>query len=107
MDSVTDVLSYPNLTDIEFPIRKSRYKTDINAETGRLILGEIVLCFGRIEEQAKEYGHGIDREYRYLFLHGLLHLFGFDHEEESDKAAMRRAEEEILAGTIKKTPSRR
>ena len=58
--------------------------------------GSIVICEQAVENQAKEYGHGKDREYAYLFLHGLLHLLGYDHIEEKDREKMREAEERIL-----------
>ncbi|MDR1906190.1 MAG: rRNA maturation RNase YbeY [Clostridiales bacterium] len=96
IDAVTDVLSYPNLAVNTLPIKKIDFKSDVNLETGRIILGEIVICLNRAEKQAKEYGHSNQREYSYLFLHGLLHLFGFDHEEEKDIKKMREAEEAIL-----------
>ena len=40
--------------------------------------------------------HSEMRELCYLFTHGVLHLLGYDHEQEEDKAIMRKAEEEIL-----------
>ena len=50
----------------------------------------------KVKKQAKEFGTGIEREFTYLSLHGLLHLLGFDHMVESDKVIMRKKEEEIL-----------
>jgi probable rRNA maturation factor len=47
--------------------------------------------------QAGEYGHGLDRELAFLAVHGLLHLRGYDHEQESGRRRMRAKEEEILA----------
>ncbi|MDR3263946.1 MAG: rRNA maturation RNase YbeY [Clostridiales bacterium] len=97
VDAVTDVLSYPNLSAVEFPLKKSDYKNDINMETGKVMLGEILICLDRMKEQAEQFGHTAQRECCYLFLHGLLHLFGFDHEDDADKDRMRRAEEDILS----------
>jgi probable rRNA maturation factor len=97
-DEITDVLSFPNLLiDRLLPVKKSRFKTDVNPENGLLTLGEIVVCYDKIREQAEEFGHSYKRECCYLFLHGLLHLFGFDHETEEEKAEMRALEEEITA----------
>ncbi len=96
VDSVTDVLSFPNL-EMKFPFRQKDYKDfDRNPQTGNLFLGEIMLCQSRAQEQAQEYGHSFERECGYLFLHGLLHLAGFDHMTEQDKPIMRKHEEEIL-----------
>ncbi|WGI37011.1 rRNA maturation RNase YbeY [Mesomycoplasma lagogenitalium] len=52
-----------------------------------LPIGEIIISYEKVKEQAKEYGHSIKREYCYLFAHGIAHLFGFDHltKEEEDK----------------------
>ena len=49
-----------------------------------------------MKKQAKEYGTGIEREFTYLCLHGLLHLLGYDHMVDSDKKVMREKEEIIL-----------
>ena len=59
-------------------------------------LGDIVLSLERAREQAEEFGHSFEREIYYLAVHGLLHLFGYDHMEEAEKAEMREKEEEIL-----------
>src|SRR5574344_516122 len=66
IDSVTDVLSFQNLTDIKLPLDKKNYPSDINFEDGSVILGEIFICAQRAREQAEEYGHGIEREISFL-----------------------------------------
>ncbi len=97
-DSVTDVLSFPYINAVcGKNITLKGNKTDINPFTKRLMLGEINICLKRAEEQAAEYGHTKERECAYLALHGLLHILGFDHINESDKRKMRRAEEGILS----------
>ena len=47
-------------------------------------------------KQAEEYGHSIQRELVYLFVHSIFHLFGYDHMEEEEKQAMREAEEAVM-----------
>ena len=84
IDKPTDVLSFPMLFFQE-------------PETNQVMLGDLLISHEKIEEQAKEYGHSIERELCYLTLHGILHLFGYDHMMEEDKKRMRRREEEILA----------
>lgn len=98
VEDVTDVLSFPAL-DLErnLPVKKSGFSADLDYETGKIILGEIIICKERALAQAEEYGHSPERETAYLFLHGLLHLFGYDHLNEADKAEMRAKEEEILS----------
>lgn len=60
-------------------------------------LGDIVISYDRVRAQAREYGHSERRELAYLAVHGLLHLLGFDHENEPERAQMRQAEEAALA----------
>ena len=82
---VTDVLSFPQYED------PGEIDTDLP-----YLLGDVVICLSRAEEQAKEYGHGLDRELVYLFVHSVHHLLGYDHEEPEDKQAMRAAEERVM-----------
>lgn len=104
VDKVTDILSFPFLLEegrtgdqqIIKKLSKKNYPNDINFETGNIVLGDLYICFYKVKSQAKEYGTGIEREFTYLSLHGLLHLLGFDHIEETDKKIMRKKEEEIL-----------
>jgi metalloprotein, YbeY/UPF0054 family len=100
VDSVTDVLSFPSLEISSLPVKKTAYADDVDPESGRIVLGEIVMCMEKIVSQAAEYGHSVVRESGYLFLHGLLHLLGYDHIEEVDRAKMR-AEEEAILNTLK------
>ena len=59
-------------------------------------MGSIVLCEEKIREQAKEYGHTEEKETEYLIVHGLMHLFGYDHMNETDKKEMRDKEKQAL-----------
>ena len=97
VDKVTDVLSFPTLNKFEFPLKPEDHQDDVDMETGEIILGEIIICADVAKEQAKEYGHSFDREICYLAVHGFLHLFGYDHIEDEDKAIMRQAEETVMS----------
>lgn len=96
VDSVTDVLSYPSLDGIKNEILTPE-KCFTEMEGKYIFLGSIVLCEEKIKLQAEEYGHSIERETEYLILHGLLHLFGYDHMTDTDKKEMRDKEKEILS----------
>ena len=51
-------------------------------------LGEIYISIDKALEQAKEYGHSEKREFCFLFVHGLLHLLGYDHMNSEDEKVM-------------------
>lgn len=53
-------------------------------------LGDLAISLGRARAQAREWEHSLETEIQILMLHGVLHLFGMDHE--SDSGQMRRAE---------------
>lgn len=95
IDKVTDVLSFPT-TNFKFPFVFEEYKKDVNLETGKIMLGEIMLCEKRAKEQALEYNHSFEREVGFLVLHGLLHLMGFDHIEKEDEVQMMAHSQKIL-----------
>lgn len=60
------------------------------------LLGDIIISAETAARQAEEFGHGLEREIVYLAVHGLLHLLGYDHMIDEDKAVMRAKEEEAL-----------
>lgn len=97
IDAVTDVLSFPaaGVSAGEI-VKKQNYPFDVDPETGRVFLGSIMICVKRAEQQAAEYGHSVEREIAYLTVHGIMHLFGYDHMTEEDKAEMRAMEEKTL-----------
>ncbi len=97
VDRVTDVLSFP-MVEFRFPFKKENYPHAIDLDTGKVILGELILCEKRAREQAIKYNHSYQREVGFLVLHGLLHLLGFDHIEKDDEVIMMKHAEEILKG---------
>ena len=95
VDKVTDVLSYPTLDGIRGKVlSKEEFPTDIDGDS--LFIGSIVVCLDKIREQAIEIGHSEERERTYLIIHGLLHLFGYDHMIDEDKKQMREKEKAVL-----------
>ena len=95
IDAPTDVLSFPM-----YELVPGKFKAPEAAdslESGVLLLGDIVISADRIREQARSYGHPIERETAYLTVHSVLHLLGYDHvDEASDKRKMRAREEAVL-----------
>lgn len=93
-DAVTDVLSFPMFA---FLNGAAQEPLETDPETGCVMLGDMVICLDRAEEQAAEYGHSVQRECGYLTIHSVLHLLGFDHErDETDRALMREKEKACL-----------
>ena len=86
VDRPTDVLSFPQFYDLEEEI----------PEVGEICLGDVVICRDKAAEQAEEFGHSFEREIIYLFVHSVLHLLGYDHMEDDEKACMRAREEQIM-----------
>lgn len=77
INKATDVLSFP----MEF-------------DMPNMPLGSIVISSDFVEDKAKEYGHSFDEELCLLFIHGILHLLGYDHEV--DNGEHRNKEEELI-----------
>ena len=59
-------------------------------------MGDIYISIDTAERQAKEYGHGLDRELCFLAVHGVYHLLGYDHMNEKDEKIMFQKQEEVL-----------
>ena len=94
VDKVTDVLSFPML-EIIYPQHVKDFSKEVSPD-GTLYLGDVVICPKRAKEQAKEYGHSKKREVAFLALHGLLHLYGYDHIKVEDEKIMKSTSKEIL-----------
>jgi probable rRNA maturation factor len=95
IDKVTDVLSFPTLDGAKGKVLRAK-DFPYDCINGRLNIGSIAICALQGAKQAKEYGHGEEREYTYLVVHGLMHLFGYDHTTDEDKAEMRSFEKKII-----------
>lgn len=99
MDMPTDVLSFPMMeydSPLDFEGEAFRRSISLSPDTGELILGDIVLCPQVIKEQAEEYGHSEVREFSFLVVHSMLHLFGYDHIEEEDRVQMETEQKAVM-----------
>jgi len=76
IDKDTDVLSFPYESMPMTP------------------LGSIVISSSYVENKAKEFEHQNSDELALLFIHGLLHILGYDHEVDSGE--MREEEERLI-----------
>ena len=89
VDRVTDVISFA------FEDDESPNSLILGDEVPRM-LGEIFVCIPRALDQAKEIGNTDERELSFLFVHGLLHLLGYDHMSKEDEDVMFPLQEKIL-----------
>lgn len=99
VDKPTDVLSFPNI-EYETPGDFSKVEESsadcFEPDTGVLNLGDIVISGERVFAQAREYGHGVKREFAFLTAHSMLHLCGYDHMEPDEAAVMEHKQEQAL-----------
>ena len=84
-DAVTDVISFALLDD-----------DDTVEYEDRVELGDIFINRNRVFSQAEEYGHSVKREFVFLFVHGLLHLLGYDHMNKEDEERMFSLQKKIV-----------
>ena len=62
-------------------------------------LGEIFICDDKVKEQAKSYEHSLEREFAFLLSHGMFHLLGYDHQDETHEKIMIELQEDLLKNT--------
>jgi len=82
IDAPTDVLSFP--------------AEGIDPDTGRPYLGDILISLPRAQAQAEAAGHSLEAELCLLVVHGILHLSGYDHAKQDEKAVMWALQAQIL-----------
>ena len=82
-DKTTDVLSFNQ--DVQDP------------ETGRYYLGDILISVPKAANQAQEHAHSLEDEITFLSIHGTLHLLGYDHYTEEEKAIMWPLQDKIFS----------
>lgn len=87
IDRPTDVISFAYLDDENEKELSGSESTP---------LGAIIISFEKAEEQAVSYGHSVLREMSFLFVHGILHLLGYDHQTKEEETEMFALQKEIL-----------
>ncbi len=85
IDKVTDVISFALLDNDE----EVEYEDEVE-------LGDIFINRDRVISQAYDYGHSLKREFVFLFVHGLLHLLGYDHMTPEDEKKMFALQKKIV-----------
>jgi len=82
VDKPTDVLSFSYFGEKKFP--------------GDDVAGEIVISVPTAKTQSKDHKKTLNEELEFLFLHGILHVFGFDHIKKSERKIMFDLQDEII-----------
>lgn len=99
IDRITDVLSFPMLDMTDGQTVRRITDADVDdpgSAQRRLFLGDILICIDQASRQAIEYGHSLEREIAFLALHGMLHLFGYDHDTGEREQQMIKRQNELL-----------
>ncbi len=88
LDRETDVISFAFQDEVpgETAIKQAPF----------IDLGAIVISTPKAEDQAQTYGHSLDREMAFLFVHGLLHLCGYDHQDPKKEEVMLALQDAII-----------
>ena len=83
ISSPTDVLAFP--------------ANDLDPETGRKYLGDIVISMDQVKKQHDQFGDLEKDILGLLIIHGTLHLLGYDHATREEKIKMWRCQDSILS----------
>jgi len=86
-NEATDVLSF----EMDNPMRSTE-----NTAAMPIMLGDIVISYDKVIEQAERYNHSFERELAFLVLHGFLHLLGYTHDDKEEETVMFQKQETIL-----------
>lgn len=82
-DKPTNVLSFP---------------ADLTVPDGEKVLGDIVICDPVVRQEAQAQGKRVQDHYLHMVVHGMLHLYGYDHLDPAEADVMEDLEREILGG---------
>ena len=92
-DKATNVLSFPADTNCE-----------VMTEEGLPLLGDIAICLDLVKTEAKDQEKSLSEHFAHLLIHGILHLAGYDHEEDEEALIMEGKETQILSTLGIKAP---
>ncbi len=101
----TNVLSFPQYDDMhelkEHIVRNMQFlqhdiKNDVKEIENVIFLGDIAISYDKISIEAKIYNKTFEERLAHIFVHGVLHMLGFDHDTEKDRKEMEDTEVMIL-----------
>jgi probable rRNA maturation factor len=73
-------------------------------ESNEQLIGEIAICISQIEKEAKLYKKAVETRLKHMIVHGVLHLFGFDHQKKSEQKEMEQVEDDIITSCLGERP---
>ena len=80
---------------LSFPMREGEF-SELNKDT--LPLGDIVISMDKVKEEAEKFGDTVDIVFKHLFIHGVLHLLGYTHNNDDEEEKMNELTERIIMG---------
>ncbi len=101
IDEATDVLSFNSIGNLSEDLVKFE-DLEISPENieSDVTLGDVIICIDKASAQAQEKAITLEEELKLLFIHGLLHLLGYDHETPDEAAEMFALQEKIVTGNF-------
>ncbi|OPA78413.1 rRNA maturation RNase YbeY [Paenibacillus selenitireducens] len=98
IDRPTDVLSFAMHEELDEELDIIyEVESEDDAPPFHDTFGDIIISVTRAKEQSEDYGHSLERELGFLFVHGFLHLLGYDHQDEPSEKEMMSKQESVLA----------
>lgn len=88
IDKTTDVLSFPQEEGMEMPHQED--------DDYIPLIGDVIISAPTAKLQAEKMGHELDKEIKVLLIHGILHLYGYDHDNVYQQSFMQDEEKTIL-----------
>ena len=80
------------------PTNVLSFAADVVVPDGEKILGDIVICDPVVRQESRSQGKRVQDHYLHMVVHGMLHLYGYDHLDPAEADAMEDLEREILGG---------
>jgi probable rRNA maturation factor len=99
------VVSEQKIKKLNTIYRKKNTVTDVLSfgDKDEAYLGDLFLCYKQLVRQAREKKHAVSKEFAILTIHGLFHLYGYDHETEREAAVMEPKEAKALKAVYHKS----
>ncbi len=102
------IIGDKKMTELNFQYRGKKKPTDVLSFASQEgdggvrsdDWGDVFVCLPQVKRQAREYGVPWKKEFYRMSIHGVLHLFGYDHMEEKDAKKMFRLQEKFLSTMV-------